>query len=822
MTPFRAFPFLCCLALALSLPMELAGPLPLRAADDSDWSLVLDTLRKQDQIVHARLEDFKARHAAEAAARTEDQEQLLRDRARLALWQTTASDPWEIRDVLAGFARLRLDVERLAQLPQQIWASLDQGTLALETYKDRLDEIMQQEVPERFRQDISPSQAAIASLMDSVAGQRDSIAEETAPLRDLTRQVKDAENALQANLASAWKAYYTQVFPSPFSSFYLVILQQDLEDWNLWASLCGNLLGTRHNQRMLLRGAVSGGLAALLTAALAFAVFLVARRKGQSPANQAIIAKAGACLATGVFFLVLAQRAPFFLFTGLSSIGEILLTAALVHLSRLGRADDNAPRRPPVLWPTWRIFALGLVLEAGRVPEVFMAPIMAVILAVAAFAFFKRHKATPPQQRLDRGITSALTVLLPLLAILAICGLPQTAIVSASALFYITLALRFAAVTIRFLNRHEMDQHHGAPPILFAVATAAGYPFFFLAYLFLFLWLLSTQFGGENVFLELLTTETRIESVGISLQKLVTLLAGYYVVRAGMALAAAFIGNVVGRRRAVEHGAKSSLLTINTYAWWGLYALFVMSVLGLSLTSVAVVAGGLSVGIGFGMQTMVNNFISGLILLFGRSVQAGDTIQLGDVWGVVKEVNIRNTEVLTMENATVFVPNAELVSGKIVNWSHRDPSVRRDIGVGVAYGSDTGQVRELLLAAAASCPSVLGNPPPAVLHWDFGASTLDFRLRVWLADVAGAVTASCAIREAIDRLFREAGIEIAFPQADVHLRSAPVLERLLENHLVQTRERLTEYADRLSTLERKTRAPDVAASGPREDIPHDA
>ena len=528
------------------------------------------------------------------------------------------------------------------------------------------------------------------------------------------------------------------------------------------------------------------------------------------------------CLTPGVFFLTLSQRAPFFLFSPLSSAGEILLTAALVHFSRLHGREGGSSARPPVLWPTWRLFALGLLFEASRVPETLMAPLLTGILAYSAFAFHKRHKATPPGQRLDRGITRSLACLLPLLAILAFCGLPQTAILSASSLFYIALALRFAAVTTRFLGRKEMDRHLGRPSVFLGILVGAGYPFFFLAYLFLFLWLLSSQFGGENVFLELLTAETQIESVGISLKKLATLLAGYYAARAGIVLSAAFIDGLVRRRRAVELGAKSSLLTINTYAWWGLYTLFAMSVLGLSLTSVAVVAGGLSVGIGFGLQTMVNNFISGLILLFGRSIQAGDTIQLGDAWGVVKEVNIRNTEVLTRENATVFVPNSELVSGKIINWSHKDPTIRRDVCVGVAYGSDTARVRELLLAAATACPAVLGNPPPAVLHWDFGPSTLDFRLRVWLADVDGDASAMSVIREAIDRLFREAGIEIAYPQADVRLRSAPILERLLEAGLAETRAGLAALDGRLATLEKTIRASDSGDGGPNKDSSHDA
>lgn len=814
--PRRDVIFLLALLLALAV-----APATMYAEDASDWLLVLDALRKQDKIVHARLDAFKARHAKEALERTRQVEELVHERAKLALWQATALDPWEIRDLLAGFARLRFAVERLSQRPQQTWTSLEQNVALLDTYRDRLAEISQQQLPEQLQQALQPSRDSVAVLTAELSALRDSIGTETGPLRELADQIKAAENSLQASLMPAWKTYYKELFPTPLSPFFLTYLQQDLEDWDLGLGLCRELLHTRHSRLALLRGGMTGGVAALVIFALALLGEWMAARRGFPRPSRTTLREAGACLAVGTFFIVMSRGAPFFLFTGLSSIGEIFLAAALVFLSRLRLTETPRAATPPVLWPTWRIFSLGLLLEAARVPEPVMSPVFAVALCLSAWAFHIRHKRTPAEQHLERGLTRGLTFLLPALALVALAGLPQTAVLMASSLFYIALALRFASHTTHFFSHRDPQLHPGMGGALIGVAAEAGFPFFFLLYLFLFLWLLSTQYGGEDVFLELLTTETRVESVGISLKKLASLAAGYYVVRALITLSASLIATATGRRRSTERVAKASLLTINTYVWWGLYAIFAMTVLGLSLTSIAVVAGGLSVGIGFGMQTMVNNFISGLILLFGRSVQAGDTIQLGDAWGVVKEVNIRNTEVLTFENATVFVPNSELISGKIVNWSHRDPSVRRDICVGVAYGSDTALVREKLLAAAETCPAVLGNPPPQVLHWDFGASTLDFRLRVWLADVSGAVAATCAIREAIDRLFREADIEIAFPQSDLHLRSAPVLEDYLKTRQEEDGRRMSDLADRVSALERKTGGREASPARPKEDTPHE-
>ena len=809
MMPRRALLSACLLLVLLAAASSVAAISRLVADDDQAWGMVLETLHKQDTIIRSRLEAFKSRRALEEAEQTIELERLFRDRARLALWQATASDPWEIRTVMAGMDRLRQDVAHLSQRPQQAWTSLEQNVALLESYRDKLREITSQEVPERFRQTLAPSQLSIESLSAEIVALRDRLGVDAAPLRKLAEQLDTAADELQEGMAPAWKRYYRDFNPTIFAASFFRYVQEDIEDWRLWSGLCLELLHTTALQTMLLEGMGMGTLAAALIAALFLIGRRIAARRGTSRAALTLGSKMAGCTAAGAFFTTLAQFAPFFFFTQLISIGEILFAAALIHLSRLGRDASRDATRPAVLWPTWRLFALGLILESGRYPDTINGPVMAVVLVLAALGFWKRRKATPPEQHLDRAITGILAFALPPLAGLSLFGLPQTAILCASGLFYIALSLRFAAVITRSLGRWEIERHHGRLPLFLGVVAGAGFPFFFMACLFLFLWLLSNQFGGENVFLEVLTTETRVDSVGISLQKLALLLLGYYLTRAFIALSAAFIAQMAGRRRSVERGAKATLLTINTYLWWGLYVVFAMSVLGVSLTSVAVVAGGLSVGIGFGLQTTVNNFVSGLILLFGRSVQAGDTIQLGDGQGVVKEVNIRNTEVLTNENATVFVPNSELVSGKITNWSHKDPSVRRDIAVGVAYGSDTAKVRELLLAAAAECPAVLGNPPPAVLHWDFGASTLDFKLRVWLADVSGAVTAMSTVRGSIDRLFREAGVEIAFPQTDLHLRTAPALEQLAREHTAETARLLTAISDRLDALEKQTcRQPD--------------
>ncbi len=225
------------------------------------------------------------------------------------------------------------------------------------------------------------------------------------------------------------------------------------------------------------------------------------------------------------------------------------------------------------------------------------------------------------------------------------------------------------------------------------------------------------------------------------------------------------------RWKNIDHGAAASLQRIGVYCMWLLFILVSLNLLGISLTNFAVIAGGLSVGIGFGMQTMISNFISGLILLFDRSIQPGDVIEINGLWAKVESVNIRNTVVQTYENAKIFVPNSDLIANQVTNLTHRnDVRIRRDIAVGVAYGSDVPLVKKLLVEVAEEHPAVLSKPAPWVIFSNFGASSLDFTLRFWVRHVDLSVSAPSEIREAIDAKFREHNIEIPFAQMDVRLR----------------------------------------------------
>ncbi|MDX2289566.1 MAG: DUF3772 domain-containing protein [Hyphomicrobiaceae bacterium] len=228
-----------------------------------------------------------------------------------------------------------------------------------------------------------------------------------------------------------------------------------------------------------------------------------------------------------------------------------------------------------------------------------------------------------------------------------------------------------------------------------------------------------------------------------------------------------------------DQGLSNSIGTGILYIGYGIAALAAISYTGLDITNLAIVAGALSVGIGFGLQSIVNNFVSGLILLVERPVKVGDWIRVGSNEGYVRRISVRSTEIETFDRASVILPNSELITGTVVNMTHRNAIGRLTIPVGVAYDSDPRKVEEILLAAAQATPLVARHPAPFVVFERFGDSALDFSLRVYLADVNRSLAAKSQLLTEILLGFRAAGIEIPYPQRDFNLRGLEGLREAL-------------------------------------------
>jgi small-conductance mechanosensitive channel len=193
---------------------------------------------------------------------------------------------------------------------------------------------------------------------------------------------------------------------------------------------------------------------------------------------------------------------------------------------------------------------------------------------------------------------------------------------------------------------------------------------------------------------------------------------------------------------------------------------------GLDLSAFGILAGAVGVGIGFGLQNITNNFISGLIILFEQPIKEGDRIEVGDVSGDVIKISARSTMIVTNDNISIIVPNSQFIDSQVINWSHNDRNIRFNFPVGVSYKEDPQKIKKILLEVAKNNSGVLNLPEPDVLFEEFGDSSLNFNLRVWSSEYINRpkVLKSQLYYEVFKR-FKEEGVEIPFPQRDLHLSS---------------------------------------------------
>lgn len=257
----------------------------------------------------------------------------------------------------------------------------------------------------------------------------------------------------------------------------------------------------------------------------------------------------------------------------------------------------------------------------------------------------------------------------------------------------------------------------------------------------------------------------------------ITILGIFYTVIALLITHAAvriwrmLLGKKVLVHSGFDSGLKNSIIVVSSYLLWFMGILVILNILGVEGQSLAVAFGGLGIGLGFGLQAIFNNFISGIIMLFERPIQVGDVVEVNNIWGEVKKINVRSTVVKTYDYATLIIPNSEMISNQLTNWTFQDNRIRRNVYVGVSYSSNVELVRDTLLEIVRAMHTVLKYPAPDVLFKDFGDSSLLFHLRYY-TDVDDGLSTDSLVRFEIIRLFRERNIEIPFPQRDLHLRSA--------------------------------------------------
>lgn len=634
------------------------------------------------------------------------------------------------------------------------------------------DEVQQGQMSEEMRAYVEGITRARLRLT-AVLAQYDSLL----PSLQILTRLEEARKAITAQLPKLWKDYYLQS-PTPWLSP------------DAWADFPQRMYYSW--QAMLLRLPVEMPTTPPQwgTAALRFVICLVftgvlallLRRRWLTPQSAPPLrhlfrtSLPWICLGMALLGSALSANGDFFrLFLALGNLCLILGQVFLAwDLRRLQYPDaQDAPTDSPLL----RLLPLTLAAYALLYLPLIQPLILVIWTGFVVFALWQRRRAPLPKLgpfRLEHGALECEPGILWLCLFLALTGLHIYSI--AAYLLFVSLSLalelcRAGMALVSSLNERLPREGAGAALARLAVALAAPVVLV-VAVIGVLLWV-ATLPGGTYLLGEYALKGVSVGETQLNIIQALLIISVFFLTRTVVSMGTRFLARLPGKGLSFDATLIPPLQTALTYAAWAIFGLFVLKALGLELSNLAMVAGGLSVGIGFGMQTIVNNFLSGLILIFSRTLQAGDVVEVGGVTGKVRKISVRATMVETYDNALIYVPNSEFMSNRLINWTRFSRSVRRQVEVGVAYGSDTGQVTKLLIDVAKANENVLKYPAPSVIFLNFGASSLDFALRFWVKDFELGASTSSQIRLGIEKTFREANIEIAFPQLDVHVKDLP-------------------------------------------------
>ena len=671
------------------------------------------------------------------------------------------------------------------------WKStLENRTTSLQKDRDRLRELeeewtltlqsgREQDLAELLVQRTGTVLGEIARSDKAISAKLDSMTDAYAQITDRLAKV----NAVLTGLAATTDQETDQPWLPDDEPIWLTLDNLDETGAQLrstWESHAGGYLSTWERFRKPLR------LLLVLFAIVLTLLLSLARRKEDTAADPEIAAATGFLNRPVAASLFISLNAAAWFFPASNLADDLLLLLILLPMLRL--APVMIPRQ--LRGAFYFLTAMVVVQQTYNiaVDQGALQRILLLVLSLTGFVYLARElRKTSPGSRAGwpRFIARVawLAIAAFFVAILANLfgyvrlaemlteGTIRSGYVAIILLVVATLLASIVELALRtpFARRSlAIRSHHRAirTRIVRVVRWLLG--FGWIAYAL-------DQFGLRDAVIgtvvEFLRQPIQIGTIDTSPREIFTFVLALWVAVKISQLLRFVLENEVYPRSKLQRGAAPTISMLVNYAVLTLGFFLAVSAAGIQLSQFAIVIGALSVGIGFGLQNVVNNFVSGLILIFERPVKVGDTVEVGALMGVVSRIGIRASVVRSYDGAEVIVPNGDLISSQVINWTLSDRRKRIKVPIGVAYGSDPEQVRETLLKVGADHPDTIDDPGPMALFTGFGNSSLDFELRVWTAEFDSGVRIQSELGSSIYRALAEAGIEIPFPQQDVHLRS---------------------------------------------------
>ena len=477
----------------------------------------------------------------------------------------------------------------------------------------------------------------------------------------------------------------------------------------------------------------------------------------------------------------------FFIFTGAS-----MFVWTVVKLDQ--EPDQTGPKTP--LFVFLSVSVTGYFLQFLNMPPSCAGPVWAVVMAGGTLVLvYNRKSYIGP---LARVFSHGAIILYPVMAVASILGMGAQMVLLAEAWMLMVLAV-YIAVAAR-PERVVKAKIPGEPKEV--KPPSVTYPLVLLVVVYGALGYFFNYLGGRELSKWAINYSLNLGSAQVSIKAILLIICAFFVLKLVIHWIQAIIGRVC---REYAQALSNTLQVCVSYIGWLLYAAMILGVFGVPLNSLAWIASGLSVGIGFGMKDIVNNFVSGLILLFGGSVKKGDIIQHKTTVGVVTNVSIRNTTVLTLENNRIIIPNSSILKGDIINYSLEDPRMRLMIPITLAPGAKEKKFKKIVLKTVKNHPHILKEPEPEILFKGFGQLGLEYTLNCWIDNFQRKFKVENELFETLNKQFMKKKVQVAFRTVKTKYK----LKKTPEDLLMEMKEKKALFYD---TLRKRKR---MASSGDR-------
>ena len=778
----RFFLFLCALCLLCSVPLcEAAEPSSPAAAQDASpiqqdesvqgiWEGIMSTRLKQLKRLQSDVDSFQQMLGEKAAVASQNSGRAREEYEKLsAIAEVSRNMPAELTVLVERGRRLMEDLTAIS-------APLETGMKNLKEVYTELSSLQHDSsaLATPSVQSLNSQLSELGKRLESLQKQMDTA---LAPILSLQTSLREMESSLRADMPSLWRNYYLSAAGKLLDPSHW---DDELEKTTSLQEVLSLRLSTEIPQSLGAWALVLVRMLVLLAPLLALLAVLN-RAAAKAPALvrdiwTSIVRNSAFWLALGLA-LHFAAWSNGKMYQIIASFGTMSLCWGQMNMAWDLHAFDkpNLPRRSP-LWPMFIPLFIGMMLLYFDPFPLFLSLSW---LAVQSFILWRLHKRKPEDDRLVRILMGGFSVMCWISLALTLFGLVRLAILGIMVWVALSVCIQQALALLHVGTKLEdVFPQEGWRGLVAGISMALAIPAIMLILSAApIIWILAYP-GGAYLLEHVATMGFNVGKVSFNAMQVVSIFIAFYLTRSLISVGTTFMNSLRRQGVALNPSLIGPFQTTYTYALWALFILYVLSSLGFSLTSLTVVAGGLSVGVGFGMQNIVQNFISGLMVIFGRIIREGDVVEVGGILGVVRKVDIRSTQVETYDNAVVFIPNSQFLSNTFTNWTHNGRRVRRQITIGVAYGSNLQLCMKLLAQVASEHPRVLRTPAPIVYFDDFAASSLNLILRYWVADIDHGASTMTDIRLRVNELFTENNIEISFPQLDVHIKKDAASPRL--------------------------------------------